>query len=262
MHAVVCDHFLERETVGRFAVGAVHVGLKVFHRRKRRLTRIADQILALLIDALQHAVVGCPVGQIGAQIHALDRGDAPGGAVAHGRQDRLLQLLVGQVWDIAVNGADGGLLQVAVGFAVFAEDDFAALDRMVILIEPHGSQQHGIHGTCVLAAPDDGHGDLGGDAVQIVLIGKPSVPFRPVVFPPALALQALAVRVLLQVFPAGPDDVFQVFALRQIRHHHLLAQVDQMHVGVVEPGNDGPAFAVDRLRVRAGGGEHLFVPAH
>ena len=114
----------------------------------------------------------------------------------------------------------------------------------------------------MLAASYDGHGDLGGDAVQIVLVRQSSVPFRPVVLPPALALQALAVRMLFQILLAGLDDVLQISALRQIRHHHLLAQVDQMHVGVVEPGKDRPAFAVDLLRVLRGQRQDLVRAAH
>ena len=137
VHTVVRNDLFKREAVRRFAVGAVHIGLKILDRRERSLRGVAHQILALLIDALQHPVVGRPVGQIGAQIHALDRGDAPGGAVAHGRQDGFLQFAVGQIGDEAVDGADRGLLQVAVRLAVFAQDDFAALDRMVILIQPH-----------------------------------------------------------------------------------------------------------------------------
>ena len=82
------------------------------------------------------------------------------------------------------------------------EDDFAALDRMVTLIEPHVLQQHGVYRAGVFAAAHDGDGDVGGDAVQIVLIRQSSVPFRPLVLPPALALQTFAVRMLCQVlFP-------------------------------------------------------------
>ena len=114
----------------------------------------------------------------------------------------------------------------------------------------------------MLAASYDGHGDLRGDAVQVLLIGQSSVPFRPLVLPPALALQALAVRMLLQILPAGLDDVLQIFALGEVRHHHLLAQVDQMHVGIVKTGEHRPAFAVDLLRVRRGQRQDLVRAAH
>ena len=262
VHTVAADDLLERKTVGRLPVGTVRVGLKILDRRERSLRGVAHQVFALFVDALQHPVVGRPVRQIRAQIHALHRGDAPGRAVTHGGQDGFLQFAVGQIGDEAVDRADRGLLQVAVRLAVFAQDDFAALDRMVILIEPHILQQHGVYRAGMLAAPHDGDGDVGGDAVQIVLVRQSSVPFRPLVLPPALALQAFTVRMLCQVLLAGPDDVLQISALRQIRHHHLLAKVDQVHVGIVKAGDHRPAFAVDLLRVRRGQRQNLVRAAH
>ena len=157
--------------------------------------------------------------------------------------------------------------QIAVGFAVFAQDHFAAFDGVMVLIQAHLLQDEAVDRRRVSADTAQEYGDLGGDGIAVVLVGQTLLVRIEHVVVPGLGKDALDAGMVGDVLPPCRDHVLHALAAGEIQLGHGHAHLQDVHVGVVEAGHDGLAAAVDLLcvitcqRQDLAGGAHRFDPS-
>ena len=226
----------------------------------------ADGSFLVVVQILVYLKVLVGVGDHEAQVVGLHGGKTVLRRISHGGE---------QLFSHA-GGVGGGndfahfvyrvLRYVAVDPAICIPFDGAAFVEVHwrIVIDPEDLQRLGIEGAGVTADSFQHDGVFRRDLVQVVPVGQAHLTLFEQILVPALAVHALTdrIRVLRSELLADLDHVLDGFAAADGRLVQNFADHQQVHVGVVETGDDGLAAAVDLFGLPVAQAQDLSVGAH
>ena len=197
--------------------------------------------------SLEQQVVVC-FGGI-ANVVALQRSDALGQRFLLGGHDDLFHGIQGQAGDDGFGVIQKAFLDDAVGLAVGIHPDQIAILGRGLPVQADGPQSGAVQHTDVEAGPHDHHRHIGGNGIQVRPGGKAFFAFGEIVLVPAFPFQPSGVLGVAGGHGLGHAllDLLDGADACQADAAQAFGKVDEMHMGIVEPGQHQPAFHVHRL---------------